>query len=813
VTEYSGLSNDHPFDAGASAAGTGALADSGPVTTSQTNELLFAAGMTGSGFSGPAPGWVQEVITSPDADIVEDMVAAPAGTYNAPTPLGSAAGWLMQVAAFRTGPPPTSGGGGKPTLVQQHYDCPQSPQTQVAVTYTNAQTAGNLNILAIGWNDVTANITNVTDSAGNNYQMAVPTFRGGGLSQAIYFAANSFSGSNTVTVMFDAPAKFVDLRATEYSGLNHNNPFDAAASASGTSAAADSGPMTTGQTNELLFAAGMTGSSFTGAGTGWVKQVITQPNADIVEDMVAASAGTYSATAPLASSSGWLMQVAAFRTGPPPAGVGGVGFVQQNYAATNTPQSDVAVTYTAAQTGGNLNILAIGWNDVTANIANVTDSVGNTYQMAVSTFRGGGLSQAIYYAANILSSVSNTVTVSFDQPAQSVDLRATEYSGLSQDNPFDAGASASGTSALADSGLVMTSQTNELLFAAGMVGGNFTGPGAGYVQRVITQPNADIVEDMVGVSVRTHNATAPLASGAWLMQVAAFKTGPQPTRTLYVQGNYACPQTDQAQVTVAYTNKQTAGNVNIVAVGWNDATANLTSVTDSAGNTYQTAVPTDQQLGNSLSQAIYYATNILAGSNTVTVMFDQPAHFVDLRATEYVGLIQGDPFDMGSSGNGSGLLADSGPLTTSQTNELLFAAGTTTGSFAGPGPGYVIQIFTKPNSDIVEDMVADAAGTYDATAPCGASGWVMQVAAFKATPPPLWSGPLPVLELDRSSSGLTLLWLEKASAAGFVLESSDNLSPTNWAPVPGSPGITNNIAFVTVSSPTGSKFYRLHAHQ
>jgi len=346
-----------------------------------------------------------------------------------------------------------------------------------------------------------------------------------------------------------------------------------------------------------------------------------------------------------------------------------------------------------------------------------------------------------------------------------------------------------------------------------MVGGNFTGPGAEYVKRVITQPNQDIVEDRVAVSVRTYNATAPLAStGDWLMQVATFKAGPQPVRKLYVQGNYATPQTDQTQVTVVYTNTQTTGNVNILAIGWNDITANITDVTDSAGNTYQAALPTSQQFNNSLSQAIYYAANIHSGNNTVTVMFDQPAHFVDLRATEYAGLIAGDPFDVGSFGTGVGILADSGPLTTSQTNELLFAAGTTTGSFSDRGLGYVLEIYT-PDSDIVEDMVADVAGTYDATAPCGASGWVMQVAAFKASPPPLWSGSLPVLELDRSSDGLKLLWLEKASAAGFVLESSDQLSPANWAPAPGAPAITNNIALVTVSSPTGSKFYRLHAHQ
>src|SRR5258706_14510106 len=73
----------------------------------------------------------------------------------------------------------------QPLFVQLAYTTPQTPQSEIAVDYASPQTAGNLNILAIGWNDQGANITNVTDSAGNTYQMAVPTFRGGGLSQEI----------------------------------------------------------------------------------------------------------------------------------------------------------------------------------------------------------------------------------------------------------------------------------------------------------------------------------------------------------------------------------------------------------------------------------------------------------------------------------------------------------------------------------------------------------------------------------------------------------------------------------------------------
>ena len=77
-----------------------------------------------------------------------------------------------------------------PTFVQQSYATPQTPQSVVAATYVDAETAGDTNIVAIGWNDTTASITSVVDAAGNVYQPAIATFRGNGLSQAIYYAAN-----------------------------------------------------------------------------------------------------------------------------------------------------------------------------------------------------------------------------------------------------------------------------------------------------------------------------------------------------------------------------------------------------------------------------------------------------------------------------------------------------------------------------------------------------------------------------------------------------------------------------------------------
>ena len=94
--------------------------------------------------------------------------------------------------------------------------------------------------------------------------------------------------------------------------------------------------------------------------------------------------------------------------------------------------------------------------------------------------------------------------------------------------------------------------------------------------------------------------------------VATYTNASAPATPTFVQVNAATPQTNQSQVTVTFNAAQTAGDTNILAIGWNDATSNITSVSDSAGNVYQVAAPTAR--GTGLSQAIYYAKNIAAAA-------------------------------------------------------------------------------------------------------------------------------------------------------------------------------------------------------
>ena len=139
------------------------------------------------------------------------------------------------------------------------------------------------------------------------------------------------------------------------------------------------------------------------------------------------------------------------------------------------------------------------------------------------------------------------------------------------------------------------------------------------------------------------SAATPQASQSAVTTAAVIADPPA-----FVQGNAATPQTNQSSVAVTYTGAQAAGDTNIVAIGWNNTTSRITSVTDSAGNTYRLADPKATGIG--VSQAIYYASNIkaaAAGTNTVTVKFNTATPYVDVRAVEYSGLAPVNPFDRG----------------------------------------------------------------------------------------------------------------------------------------------------------------------
>ena len=221
---------------------------------------------------------------------------------------------------------------------------------------------------------------------------------------------------------------------------------------------------------------------------------------------------------------------------------------------------------------------------------------------------------------------------------------------------------------------------------------------------------------------------------------AGFTAAVVPAAISFVQVASATPQTPTATVSVSYPGPQALGDLNIVVVGWNDTTATVQSVTDSAGNKYSLAIgPTS---GTALQQSIYYATTIAGGSNTVTVTFSQAAAYPDIRILEYSGVTA---LDVAAGASGSSMSASSGPATTTSANELIFGANTVATLTEAAGSGFTARIITSPDSDLAEDLITTAAGSNAATATLtSATPWVMQMATFAATTAPVLTPSLAV---------------------------------------------------------------------
>jgi hypothetical protein len=218
-------------------------------------------------------------------------------------------------------------------------------------------------------------------------------------------------------------------------------------------------------------------------------------------------------------------------------------------------------------------------------------------------------------------------------------------------------------------------------------------------------------------------------------QVAVYGLNAPPAGIHFVQVTAATPASG-SQVSQSFSTAQTAGDLNIVVVS-SDPTSNVMSVRDSLGNSYALAVGPTAGIAN--KQSIYYAKNIAAGSDTITVTFNQSADYPEVRILEYAGLDTVSPLDVSSAGSGTSVNADSGPATTTAANELIFAANAVSNNNFGPGSPFIARLLLS-GGDLVEDRIVNVANTYDANSQLGslsagvlASGnWVMQMATFKA---------------------------------------------------------------------------------
>ncbi len=186
---------------------------------------------------------------------------------------------------------------------------------------------------------------------------------------------------------------------------------------------------------------------------------------------------------------------------------------------------------------------------------------------------------------------------------------------------------------------------------------------------------------------------------------------------------------------LAFSSNNTAGNLIVVGVQGANNSADPT-ITDTRGNTYVKVGSVHGGSGTAYSY-LYYAKNIAAGANTVTVTLPN-GNDLGFHISEWSGVDTTSPFNASSSD-----VATSSVTVWSTTNLTTTAADTVLIAFTGTensaetftaGTNFTKLTEQTSHSSMVQYRIVSSAGTYRATATVSNAdnAWVMIMGAFKA---------------------------------------------------------------------------------
>ena len=127
---------------------------------------------------------------------------------------------------------------------------------------------------------------------------------------------------------------------------------------------------------------------------------------------------------------------------------------------------------------------------------------------------------------------------------------------------------------------------------------------------------------------------------------------------------------------------------------------------------------------------MFYAKNIAAGTNTVTATFGTAiTSFGRIYIHEYSGLDRTAPLDVSKASTGTAAAMNSGSAITTNANDVIFGAGSSTNNVTAVGTGFTSRL--NANRSRTEDKTVTTAGANSATATQNGAQWVMHMAAFK----------------------------------------------------------------------------------
>ena len=161
------------------------------------------------------------------------------------------------------------------------------------------------------------------------------------------------------------------------------------------------------------------------------------------------------------------------------------------------------------------------------------------------------------------------------------------------------------------------------------------------------------------------------------------------------------------------------------------------TIADTRGNTYRKAAQLNETV-DVTTVAIFYAEDIAAGTNTVTVSDSINGGTLRFAIFEYSGVATGSSLDVTAAAQGTSATPNSGSAATTAADDLVIGAiSTSDAATFTAGSGYVIQERVPATSTklVVEDRRQATAGAVSASATLSVSRiWGAVMAAFKRGP-------------------------------------------------------------------------------
>ncbi len=377
-----------------------------------------------------------------------------------------------------------------------------------------------------------------------------------------------------------------------------------------------------------------------------------------------------------------------------------------NLATAVVSPSQINLTWTASTD----NVAVTGYQIFRngAQIANTTASAytdttvvpGTQYTYTVAAFDSAGNVSPLSSPATVtISSVPDTTPPSVPQGLQALNVTATSLTlswAASTDNVAVAGYQ------IFRNGARVGTATATSYADAGLI------PSTGYVYTVAAYDASNNVS-------------------ALSQQLAVTTTSGAVTPPSFVQVNNN--QISSGSTTSVTLNAPTvAGNTIVAYLIWNNTGS--AAVSDSRGDTF-IGVGSPLSWGNGYSAQVFYAAGILGGMDTVTATFRTPVtSFGVLYVHEYTGISTTSPVDVTVSASGSSGSLNSGTVTTTSANDLIFGAGVSDNMATAAGSGFTARDMAYGN--ITQDMAAGSIGSYSSTATQSGKMWGMQVVAFRA---------------------------------------------------------------------------------